>query len=121
VLTTGRLKFAEIVRALRCGTAWAGGQPVWGVSPLPLLFAGLLVEVSRQEWRKKARITPLTTGSYSPGVSVDRVIVGSAPAVIPGGRKHPGRLTTLIRSRGGSRQALGAGSPGQGSPDPARV
>jgi hypothetical protein len=62
---------------------------------------------------KKGAHHALSVGLYGPGARVDRIIVGSAPAVIPGGRKHPGRLTTLIRSRGGSRQALGAGSPEQ--------
>jgi hypothetical protein len=45
----------------------------------------------------------LTTGFYGPGVGADRIIVGSAPALVPSGRKHPGRFMTLpVRAAGRS-------------------
>ena len=107
--TTG---YVEIVRALRCGTFRAGGQPVRSASSPPLLLAGWPVEANRFGVAHKS-VHHTTRGSRAPSL-MGQASAGSAPALVPGGRKHPGPLPALtVRAAGRSgswSQALQNGS-----------
>ena len=111
-------EFVEIVRALRCGTARAGGQPVRGVSSPPPPFAGWLIEASRQRAVKKRRV--FTRPRALPWVGENESPWGQLPRRFPAVESIP----ALPRPSPFARRVeagLGRRFTGAGSPDPVMV